>query len=431
MLKLDAHVKTESGSRKPDTEYEDLMVICGPDSVQPRGRVIVDCDAKTQNLLNDNKPTTRGTDTSTGVGVIGQLINRASRIAKITNETHTRYGIGFAFNDMIIVKFIVSPNKLEYFGPLYLDADWKSVRLLPDSVQSKDDIPLFLQYLIGILVQCCPIKANADPEEDCSSVDGGGVIVVSMIGQVVRLIEPNGNQQVFKITELLGRGADSDAYCAVTEDGSLEVCLKIASSEISDQIKTEYAILKQLDGCFGVPKALFIGDIVDNAAYYGRRRYTGLVTDVVGVSLAGIRESGKEISLAEAELIWKSLRQTLDEIHAIGVVVADIKPHHFVLDKKTNRVFLVDYGAAFCYKSDTPSPYRTPMYAAFAGIHPWSRVIPKDDLESLIYSVASLVGELKWRKEPHALEKRKEISSQVQQNLFTNNFSLLVDLVVV
>jgi len=96
----------------------------------------------------------------------------------------------------------------------------------------------------------------------------------------------------------------------------------------------------------------------------------------------------------------------LKSLHSVGYVFRDVKPDNFMLGRSgrnQNRVYLVDFGAAFKnilytgkQTKDGCGPAGTPRYMS-RNIHEGGPPSPRDDLESLGYMIVlMLTGKLPW-----------------------------------
>ncbi len=93
---------------------------------------------------------------------------------------------------------------------------------------------------------------------------------------------------------------------------------------------------------FRHPGIVTIYDIADNAfpPYI-------IVEHVEGKSLEEILEEKEKLPPEEAASICMQILESLDVIHSSGTVHRDIKPANIIVEKKSGRAVIIDFGAAF------------------------------------------------------------------------------------
>ncbi|MBV9450232.1 MAG: class IV lanthionine synthetase LanL [Streptosporangiaceae bacterium] len=152
----------------------------------------------------------------------------------------------------------------------------------------------------------------------------------------------------FRITTGIHRAPSGNIYRAVAVDTGRRVVIKQARAwagedvdgiDARERLRHEHRVLAALSGVGGVPQ------VVD----YVRQRADEylVITDLGPRNLhAQVRASGAYSTEAWWELACRLLG-LLDEIHARGVVVRDIKPHNVVLDER-GLAHLIDFGISRC-----------------------------------------------------------------------------------
>ena len=142
-----------------------------------------------------------------------------------------------------------------------------------------------------------------------------------------------------------------------------------------------------------------------------------MVMDLLGLSLEKIIHRDKKLRLKNVILITIQILYILQFIHSQGYIHRDIKPDNFVLDKKGEKIYCVDFGLATKYKN---KPFKkhlnfcgTVRYASISAHKGYSQSC-KDDLEAVCYMLVYLFkGHLPWMyiNEKNKKKKYKKIQS--------------------
>jgi serine/threonine protein kinase len=132
-----------------------------------------------------------------------------------------------------------------------------------------------------------------------------------------------------------------------------------------------------------------------------------MVMELVGPSLEKVRREQGNLTLREVAHLGKSLLQTLEIIHAKGIIHRDIKPDNiaFGCTESAYKYYLLDFGLAkkfIGFNGDHVPRTKnccvpgTPVYASL-DVNSGIVASRKDDIESLIYTIIMLHnGRLPW-----------------------------------
>jgi hypothetical protein len=166
----------------------------------------------------------------------------------------------------------------------------------------------------------------------------------------------------YRLIERLGAGGGGEVYRA--HDGELgrEVALKILSTKAGEKSLTrfrrEVGVAQQLNHP-GLVQVYDIGH--DNDLYYLSMQL------VHGKSLSvRVHEEGP-LSVPEARKLFVEIADAVRYLHSVGLVHRDIKPANVLLDAKTGRALLGDFGlarSALDSESENTEIAGTPGYMA-------------------------------------------------------------------
>lgn len=219
------------------------------------------------------------------------------------------------------------------------------------------------------------------------------------------------------------------------QDKPLHVAVKFEKSA-SDNPPDEWRIYKALQGCSGLPKMHYSGKV---------NLWNIMIMELGGSSLYDVTAAwpGPDDTKGSGLLPDRWLAAfaveaitILQGIHARGYVHGDVKPENFVVkceplsiprpedtsfEQQPARLMLLDLGLAQPFRYLTsrrrrpygcePDQFRgTGRYASLHA-HLGRAVAPRDDLESLVYSLAFLVHKsLSWQgHKGTSLEKRQKV----------------------
>lgn len=202
----------------------------------------------------------------------------------------------------------------------------------------------------------------------------------------------------YRITSKIGEGSFGKIFSGVNSNNNDKIAIKIEKSSESSLLKNEAKLYKLLEECVGIPKLRSFGQ---------EGIFNYMVIDLLGDSLEGLRQKcGGSFSLKTVIGVGLQMLRRLEAIHNLGVIHRDIKPDNFLIDPKTNLVYLIDFGLARRYidrhnkhfKQD--SGRKLTGTARYASINVHQGVTPsrRDDLESIGYVMLYLLnGRLPWQ----------------------------------
>ncbi|KAK0412781.1 hypothetical protein QR680_006407 [Steinernema hermaphroditum] len=97
----------------------------------------------------------------------------------------------------------------------------------------------------------------------------------------------------------------------------------------------------------------------------------------------------------------------LRDLHSVGFIHRDIRPYNFCpgVDGRSSILYLVNLGRSVSYKKEdgtlrkprTKAPIRGKLKFISLSTHSFAEQSPRDDIESLIYSMVDLCNGLSWR----------------------------------
>jgi serine/threonine protein kinase len=230
----------------------------------------------------------------------------------------------------------------------------------------------------------------------------------------------------YELGEELGSGTFGEVYLARSPQHT--VALKVASSDASYSLETEYYVLGQLQGRRHFPK------VYD----YGRTgRYCYMAMEPLGPSLkALLRPTGKPLNSHLWMKVWLQGLEALRTLHKTGYLHRDIKPHNILLGRENSDIYLIDFGLARAYFNGDVHIKRGETNIVKGTYHFASRNVinyithsRRDDIESLVLSLLYLRnnGALTWsgiraRNETEQLSKiYREMNRVTVAELCTNS----------
>lgn len=226
----------------------------------------------------------------------------------------------------------------------------------------------------------------------------------------------------FIVKRKLGEGSFGEVYEVEDVDGAvLALKLETTSTKMTSQLKNEYDIYTELEGCRGI----------GNVHYFGEHEnHFFLVMDLLGSSLQDLFEKcNKKFSFKTICMIAINVLESLESIHGKYKIFRDIKPENILIGvDRPDQLYLIDLGMAKNYKDPVTKKHipfinnkkltGTARYASL-NTHMGYEQSRRDDLESLGYSLIYLINkQLPWMglkaqngKEKHALigQKKKNI----------------------
>jgi predicted Ser/Thr protein kinase len=150
----------------------------------------------------------------------------------------------------------------------------------------------------------------------------------------------------FLIKASLGRGGFADVYLVTDKYNNYqEMILKLfkykgQSASIKSYIKQEAKFLKKIVSIDGTAKILDVNWIGNREGLLILQEY------IKGISLADYLHKENFLKEDDALTITISLCETLEKLHNIGIIHADIKPLNILLVENTMKPILIDFGNA-------------------------------------------------------------------------------------
>ena len=169
----------------------------------------------------------------------------------------------------------------------------------------------------------------------------------------------------YTIKEQIHAGQKSVVYRA--DKAGKSVILKVLHNEYPDPIelssfKHEYEILQKFNS-LGFISAIGLEKYKNSVAI--------VFEDIGGEALSVILKNSKSLQLAEVLEIMIKSAKSLGEIHKLGLVHKDIKPHNIVLNKSTNILKIIDFGnASLLAKQNSFIPLNSSLEGTLAYISP-------------------------------------------------------------
>ncbi|RPJ05087.1 MAG: serine/threonine-protein kinase PknK, partial [Spirochaetaceae bacterium] len=155
-------------------------------------------------------------------------------------------------------------------------------------------------------------------------------------------------EQRYKIEKELYSGARTVIYRGRDEQSQKAVVIKALAGEYPEAEETraleaEYAMAKTLEGIEGVTRVL---DLVA----WGNGK--AMVMEDLGGESLDKAVDGKPLGTEEALAIACRIAGTLEAIHGRGVMYKDMKPHNVIVDRKSGKVEIVDFGISSAYSRE-------------------------------------------------------------------------------
>jgi serine/threonine protein kinase len=204
----------------------------------------------------------------------------------------------------------------------------------------------------------------------------------------------------YKIVSRLGNGGFGMIFKGINLNTNEEIAIKIEKKTEVSTLKNEAKIYNYLNKISGVPKL---------RTYGSEGAYNYIVIDLLGESLEKIKNNcSGSFSINMVLLVGIQMVQRIQEIHLKGIIHRDIKPDNFLINKNTNKLYLIDFGLAKRYLDNNNNHIKLSINKGLVGtinyisINVHNGIVPsrRDDLESVFYVLLYLIiGELPWRKE--------------------------------
>lgn len=198
-------------------------------------------------------------------------------------------------------------------------------------------------------------------------------------------IEGRWYKNKYTVLKKIGQGGVGTVYKVEDYEGYVKA-LKI--SEDMTSITREFEIIQKLPLSNNIPKVYEIDDWV-----YKNKNYYYIVMDYIeGDNLKKIIDKDK-LSVREVLGISLILSELIKKLYEMGYVYGDLKLENIIIDRKTKKVMVVDFGGVFrkngCIKEFTPT----------YDINSWGIKNKNLHIERLIFSITMLIVCLITRRE--------------------------------
>ena len=225
----------------------------------------------------------------------------------------------------------------------------------------------------------------------------------------------------YKLMSKLNQGSFGQVYKAENIRTGDLVAIKIEkkTNEIRS-LKAEAKIYQYLAKLDGFPQLKWYGT-TDKITY--------LVTDLLDHSISGMVKMYGRLQMKSVLLFGKQMIQRLQTLHDYHLIHRDIKPENFMINKSTNKIFLIDFG--FCKRFNYDGKHieqgvirsiiGTPNFVS-VNVHKGIEPSRRDDIESCLYiMIYMLFGKLGWDKEVDQINisLKKEQLTNISQTLTT------------
>jgi len=234
----------------------------------------------------------------------------------------------------------------------------------------------------------------------------------------------------WRLGRKVGSGAFGDVYEAqkIGASSDQRVAIKLQHKRHKEE---EWKVLKDVQGCHGLPKIYHLGWEGD---------YHAIVMEMLGENLEMRCEANNRHTNVQT-IAWTGIKclDMLEALHKKGYVHADVKPDNFLLGLGTvapYALYMVDLGLSMRFKTATtsrggggrhigfnqnPEFFRGTLRYASLNIHAGSTLSRRDDLESLAYVLIYLhMGRLPWQGTVGTeKERRIKVREQKQKTPMT------------
>lgn len=209
-------------------------------------------------------------------------------------------------------------------------------------------------------------------------------------------------ERKYTILSKLGQGSFGTIYKGINNLTQSKVAIKIEYNPSDSILTHEAKIYKYLEGKEGIPRLLSFGK--EGLFHY-------MIMDLFDESLEVMkRNSNGKLSMNTVLNIFYQALERLETIHTLGIVHRDIKPDNFIVDRTTNKIYMIDFGLSrrFLDANEKLIPitsgHNITGSVRYSSIQVHSGIVGtrRDDLESLGYMIMYLwIGRLPWQGITH------------------------------
>ncbi|OHT05942.1 Casein kinase I isoform alpha [Tritrichomonas foetus] len=204
----------------------------------------------------------------------------------------------------------------------------------------------------------------------------------------------------YRTSRSLGSGAFGNVLYGYNMKTHDEAAIKITKCDIGmTHMIREIEVYNALSGSPGFPRLVEV-EIEDNKIYMGM--------ELLGKNLRELFISQKKVfHLKTVAMFADQAFSRLQLLHSKGYVHCDVKPDNFCIGSlgNSNQIYLIDFGLSHKFTCNeslnfTGASSRFEGTTKFASIaaHTGKCIYPKDDLESLVYTIIYfLKGKLPWK----------------------------------
>lgn len=207
------------------------------------------------------------------------------------------------------------------------------------------------------------------------------------------------------ILKKIGSGSFGQVFTAINLQTNELAAVKMEEIKKNEQLAVESKVIKAIEGGTGIPKLFWYGTESSFS------QYIIMIIEMLGPSLEDLYVMCKRrFSLKTVLMLADQMLSRIEFLHSRHYIHRDMKPDNFLmgLGKKTNIVYLIDFGLAKKYR-DPKTMHHVPYKenknltgtARYASIHSHLGVEQsrRDDLESIGYLlVYFLKSGLPWQK---------------------------------